>query len=63
MELRIFCQRGSCQNMLKTTKKLGYNIANVLYIHGWKKINDIIVCQECLQANRERADFQQQKIA
>jgi hypothetical protein len=63
MELRIFCQRGSCQNMLKTTRRLGYNIANVLYTHGWEKRDGLIICRECLAAETEKVFFQQKKTA
>ncbi len=63
MELRIFCQWGSCENMLRADVRLGCKEKDILYIYGWKKINDMIVCHECLQADRERVDIQQRKTA
>ena len=58
MELRIFCQHGSCENMLRTEVQLGCrNEKDILDIYGWKKIDDVIVCRECLQIDRERAEI------
>jgi hypothetical protein len=63
MELRIFCQRGSCENMLRAEARFGCKVKDILDRNGWKKINDINICKECLQIEQDRAEFHHQKTA
>ncbi|MBN2402692.1 MAG: hypothetical protein JXN64_09845 [Spirochaetes bacterium] len=45
MELRIYCRKGNCQNILRKEIKLGDRIKDVLYVHGW--IEDPVIGPVC----------------
>ena len=48
MELRIFCKKGNCQNMIRIQVKLGIKIKDILYVHGWVERPEIgPVCTSC----------------
>jgi hypothetical protein len=48
MEIRIFCRKGNCQNMLRKETRLGNRTKDILYVHGWIEQPDIgPVCTSC----------------
>jgi hypothetical protein len=63
MELRIYCSKGNCQNMIKKNVQFGSRIKDIIYVHGWiEKPGMGPVCNSCWNLDFEMNPVKYSKI-